>query len=55
MGNYPTMWKKLKNNVIQRQEFNLKESRRDNVSVSKDHHQDLKNMLSSVIRSPMVA
>ena len=33
------------------EEFNLKESRRYNVSVLIDHNQDLEKILSSVVRS----
>ena len=44
---------KLKNQVIQSGEFNMKESQCYNVSVLINHHQDLEKMLSSVIRSPM--
>ena len=43
---------KLKNKVIQSEEFNMKESRRYNVSVLTNHHQDLEKMLSSVIKHP---
>ena len=32
----------LKNNLIQNDEFNIKESRRNNVSVSINNHQDLR-------------
>ena len=44
---------KLKNKVIQSEEFNMEESRRYNVSVLINHHHDLKKMLSSVVGSPM--
>ena len=43
----------LKNKVIQSEEFNKKESRRCNISVSKNHHQDSEKMLWSIVRSPM--
>ena len=46
MENNPSMWReKFKNKVIQSEEFNIKESRRYNVSVSINHHQDLEKML----------
>ena len=32
---------KLKNKVIQSKEFNMKESRRCNISIFRNHHQDL--------------
>ena len=42
MENNPTMWRKImKNKVIQSEEFNMKESRHYNVSVSINYHQDL--------------
>ena len=43
----------LKNKVIQREEFNMKKSRRYNVSVLINHHRDLEKMLSSIFRSPI--
>ena len=45
--------KKLQNKVIQSEEFNMKKSRRYNVSVLINNQQDLEKMLSSVVRSPM--
>ena len=44
--------KNLKN-VIQSEEFNMKESRCYNVSVSINYNQDLKKMLSIVVRLPI--
>ena len=44
---------RLKNKVIQREEFNVKESQCYNVSVLMNHHQDLERMISSDVRSPM--
>ena len=45
MENNPTMWRKiLENKVIQSEEYNVKESRRYNISVSINHHQDLEKM-----------
>ena len=44
---------KMKNKVIQREEFNVKESQRYNVSVLLNHHQDLEIMISSDFRSPI--
>ena len=46
---------KLKNKVIQSEEFNMK-NKVDaifDVFVLINHHQDLEKMLSSVVRSPM--
>ena len=37
-GKDQRMWRKLKNKVIRSEEFNMKESRRYNVSVSINHH-----------------
>ena len=46
MENNPTMWRKiLKNQVVQGEEFRVKESRRFNISVSINHRQDLEKML----------
>ena len=42
------MKKILKNKVIKSEEFDMKESRRCNVSVSINHHQYRENILSSV-------
>ena len=42
---------KLINKVIHSEGFNMKESRRYNVSVSTNHHQDVKNTLWSVVGS----
>ena len=42
---------KLEKQVSQKEEFNLKESWRSNVSVLINHHQDLEKMLSHVVRS----
>ena len=54
MENNPTMWRKIfKNKVIQRVEFNMKESRHYNVSVLINHYQDFEKMLSSVAGSLM--
>ena len=47
------MEKKMKNKVIQSEEFNVKESRHYNVSVLINHLQNLEKMISSVVRSPM--
>ena len=43
----------MKNEVIQSEEFNMKKSRRCNISILINHHQDLEKMLTSVIRSSM--
>ena len=43
----------MEKNLIQREEFNMKESRPYNVSVLINHHQDLEKILSSVVRSTM--
>ena len=43
--------KKLKKQSNQSEEFNLKESRCDNVLVLMNQHQDMEKMLSSVDRS----
>ena len=46
MENNLTMWRKiLKNKLIQSEEFNMKESRCYNVSVSINHRQGLEKML----------
>ena len=47
------MWQKLKNKVIQSEEFDMKESWRYNISFLVNQHQDLKKIFSSVIRSQM--
>ena len=39
------IWEKLKNKVIQREEFNVKESQHYNISVLRNHHQDLERMI----------
>ena len=39
--------KKLKNKVIQKEELNVKESQRSNVSVQTNHYQDKARMISS--------
>ena len=44
---------KMKNKVIQTEEFDMKENQRYNVSVLINHHQNLEKMLSNVIISPM--
>ena len=49
----PTMWRKIEKKLIQSEEFNMKESQRYNVSVLKNHYQDLGKMLSNVVRSPI--
>ena len=43
----------MKNKVTQREEFNVKEIQRYNVSVQMNHQQDLERMMSSDVRSPM--
>ena len=43
----------MKNELIQSEEFNMKESRRYNVSILKSHYQDLEKMLLSFVRSPL--
>ena len=43
----------MKNKVIQREKFNMKQSRHYHVSILMNHHQDLEKMLLSVVRSPM--
>ena len=44
---------KLENKVTESEQFNMKESRRYNVSVLINHHQDLENMTLSVVISTM--
>ena len=47
-----TIWRKVEKQ-IQSEEFNVKESPHYNILVLINHHQDLKKMVSSVVRSPM--
>ena len=55
MENDSTMWRKVLNKkVIQSEEFDLKESRRYNVSVSINHYQDLEMMLWYFVKHPSV-
>ena len=49
----PTIWEKLKIKVIRSEEFNMKKTRRYNILVFVNFHQDLEKMLLSVFRSPM--
>ena len=44
---------KLKNKIIQREEFNVKENQRNIVSVLMNHHQNLEKLISSDVGSPM--
>ena len=44
---------KLKNEVIEREEFNIKESQCYNISVLMNHHQDIEGMILGDIRSLM--
>ena len=49
MENNPTMWREiLKNKEIQGKESNAKESRRYNVSVLINHHQDFNKPSSGI-------
>ena len=49
----PTILGKIENKIIEREEFNVKENQRYNVSVLINHHQDLDRMISSDVRSPI--
>ena len=46
----PTVRRKIEKKAIQSEEFNVKESRRYNVSVLMNHHQDLEKMILSILR-----
>ena len=41
MENNLTIWRKIENNVIQSEEFNMKESQCFNVPVSLKHHHNI--------------
>ena len=43
----------MKNKVIQKEEFNVKENQFYNVSVLINHRQDLGMMITSYVKSPM--
>ena len=49
-----TMWRKIEKNVIQSEDFNMKEIRRYKVLVLIYYHQDSEKMLSRVSRSPIL-
>ena len=52
MENNPTIWSEIvKNRVIQSEEFNMKESRRCNVSILINHHQEEEQMLGNIVKS----
>ena len=50
-GNESDNREKLKNKVIQREEFNVKESQHYNASVLMNYHQDLERLIMSDIKS----